>query len=590
MKKITFLFAGLLYIVTSSLAYAEGVCGYVEVKTDVPGPGLPTPPTDPPVSGKLPDFIIDKVVLANKSGSKEKYRWQINETAYVHSWTDNIGDADWEGKAKKIKVPFYLSKGTKEDRHSEWIRVDRESIKKKKLKVKKKPKHEKIKFKLADWANESKILPGRTYNFVVCADRPKDEGNKDGDVKEKHKSNNCSTEAVFYVDFGPARDVDLITGMLALTGGRTQLQAGELYGLQVEISNLGTKQPWNGFRTSYEIKGPSTGGAWQVVADDGSDANELAPGATQFEYITDGHGARAPMVGGDYTFRACADYEQVVPETDEGNNCTELEVYIVPPPMPDLITHSLRLTHGRTELYVGDLYGLEVGIQNIGEITPSSGFRSRYEIKGPGTGDAWQFVADDGSGADELAPGATQWEHITDNHGAHISDVPGTYTARACADYQGNVPESDEGNNCTEMTFEVNPPPACVILNPMKDLPTTGSFDMAATSIDFSDTIKRGDEMHPKATNCTVSGTSLGTRAMWAFAKCDGTGFTHFDGDGDDGMNAGECREEEVYTDRHSAEMGSGWYVMYFIANGESKVPESDYSNNVQAKVFRIVE
>ncbi|MCI5140497.1 MAG: CHAP domain-containing protein [Candidatus Electrothrix sp. ATG1] len=201
------------------------------------GPGYPTFPIDSAASGKLPDFITDKVTMGNKSGNKEKYIWQINESAYVHSWTDNIGDADWEGDAEKIKVAFFLSKGKKEDRHSEWERVGREKIKKRNLKVKKKPKHEKIKFNLAEWANASKVLPGRTYNFVVCADRPKDEGNKDGDVKEKHKSNNCSTEAIFYVDFGPARDVDLITGNLALTNGLTELQADQKYGLQVEVSN-----------------------------------------------------------------------------------------------------------------------------------------------------------------------------------------------------------------------------------------------------------------------------------------------------------------------------------------------------------------
>ncbi|MCI5121194.1 MAG: hypothetical protein D3908_08405, partial [Candidatus Electrothrix sp. AUS4] len=149
-----------------------------------------TPPGESPGSGDLPDFITDKVIMGNKSGSKEKYRWQINETAYVHAWVDNIGDADWEGTAKYIKVPFYLSHGKKEDAHDEWERVGREQIKKQYIKVKSKPKHEKIKFDLAEWANESKVLPGRTYNFVVCADRPKDENNGDGDVKEKHKSNN----------------------------------------------------------------------------------------------------------------------------------------------------------------------------------------------------------------------------------------------------------------------------------------------------------------------------------------------------------------------------------------------------------------
>ncbi len=677
------------------------------------GAGGSTLPTEPPVRG-LPDFITDKVTMGSKDGKHENYTWKINETAYVHAYIDNIGDADWEGTAKKIEVPFYLSKGTKEDSHSEWIRIDDEDIKKEHLKVKDKPKHESIKFDLAEWANEGKVLPGKTYNFVVCADRPKDEDNKDGDVKEKHKSNNCSTEAVFYVEFGPPRNVDLTAGLLALTNGKTSLRAGENYGLQVEVSNIGTEPPWNGFNTSYEIKGPGTGDQWQIITDDGSDADQLYAGAVQIEHITDGFGAKAPMVGGDYMFRACADWQQVVPETDESNNCTELEVYIAPPPMPDLTAHSLHLTNGRTELYGGELYGLEVGIQNIGEVTPNSGFRSKYEIKGPGTGDvwvfvaddgsdadqlapgatewelitdehgarapmvsgnylfrvcadynqivqetdennncielaiyiapppmpdliahslrltngrnalyggdlyglevgiqntgavapgsgfrskyeikgpgtgdAWVFVADDGSDADELAPGATQWEHITDDHGAHIPNVAGTYTARACADYQSSVAESNEENNCTETTFEVIVP-ECVILNPMEGLPATGDFDMAASSIDFPDTITRGDEMHPKVTNCTVSGSSPKTRATWAYARCDGTGFTRMDGDTDEGMNAGECRTEEIITDEHSANMEPGVYVIYFISNGTTQIPESDYSNNVQSKVFRV--
>uniref|UniRef100_UPI004057537F CARDB domain-containing protein n=1 Tax=Candidatus Electronema sp. TaxID=2698783 RepID=UPI004057537F len=99
--------------------------------------------------------------------------------------------------------------------------------------------------------------------------------------------------------------------------------------------------------------------------------------------------------------------------------------------------------------------------------------KQNYEIKGPGTGGAWQQVADDGSDADQLYPGAAQWEEITDEHGAHIPNVAGTYTARACADYHGSVPESDENNNCSEMTFEVQPVPAgsptITVTNPTHD-------------------------------------------------------------------------------------------------------------------------
>jgi hypothetical protein len=298
--------------------------------------------------------------------------------------------------------------------------------------------------------------------------------NGDGDVKEKHKSNNCSTEAVFYVDYGPSRNVDLMAAKLAITGGRTSLQAGEKYGLQVAVSNIGTEQPWNGFLTSYEIKGPGTGNVWQRISQDSSQASSLYPNATHSESMSSEQEVSAPMVGGDYVFRACADYTQAVPETNESNNCTaELPVYVAPLPMPDIITEGLQLTHGRTSLIAGELYGLTVNVRNIGDVGPSSYSYTSYEIKGPGTGDAWQRITDDGTKPEHLLPGMTHWEEITDEFGAHIPSVPGTYTARACADYKGNVAESNEGNNCSEITFEVEPVPAgspsIVITNPTSD-------------------------------------------------------------------------------------------------------------------------
>lgn len=295
------------------------------------GGGTSTQPTDPPASGKLPDFITDKVILANESGSKEKYTWKINETAYVHSWTDNIGTADWEGKAKKIKVSFYLSKGTKEDPHSEWVRVGREEIKKEHLDVKDKPKREKIAFNIPQWAAAGYIFPGRTYNFVVCADRPKDQDNGDGDVKEKHKSNNCSTEAVFYVDSNePPAEADLTANSLQFNSGSTTLTGGSLYGLTVNVRNAGNGSADSGFQIKYEIKGPSTNDQWQAVGEKGFAAVPFAAGADQ-QISTNDSFAAAPTVEGDYLLRACADSKQAVAESNEDNNCSEeLAVYVSP--------------------------------------------------------------------------------------------------------------------------------------------------------------------------------------------------------------------------------------------------------------------
>jgi hypothetical protein len=282
-------------------------------------------------SGKLPDFITNKVILAKENGKGERYTWKVNEIPYVHAWIDNIGKIDWYGSADSIKVAFYLSKAGSTDS----VLAGLENIKKKNIQVKDKPKKEKIAFNIQEWAAKGQIYAGQNYNFVVCADRPKDQDNGDGDVKEIHKSNNCSTPAVFYVDYGPARNVDVTASNLALTGGRTSLQAGERYGLQADISNIGTEYPWNGCRTSYEISGPSTGGAWQQVANEGSTVAQLGPNSTKVEVIDDSRGLTAPSAAGEYKIRACADYERAIPETDESNNCSsEITVTVTTPPPP----------------------------------------------------------------------------------------------------------------------------------------------------------------------------------------------------------------------------------------------------------------
>ncbi len=108
-----------VYIIIRVNWYYIALGDNYEDKYEAIGPGHIIKSTIPPASGKLPDFITSKVTMGNKDGKYEKYTWKINEAAYVHDYIDNIGTADWEGKAKKIKAPFYLSKGSKEDSHSE---------------------------------------------------------------------------------------------------------------------------------------------------------------------------------------------------------------------------------------------------------------------------------------------------------------------------------------------------------------------------------------------------------------------------------------------------------------------------------------
>lgn len=250
----------------------------------------------------------------------------------------------------------------------------------------------------------------------------------------------------------------------------------ERFYVYAKIKNVGTARA-----EDFKIKFYIDGGKKNFDRDD-----EDYQGSVRIETFDAGAEIRfskeitAPDEPGEYYVYACI--TSIDEDSDSSNNCSDeddkdeygkLIVEEVPTDV-DLIIDELRLTHGRTSLIAGELYGLEVAIKNIGNQTPASYSYTNYAVKGPGTGDTWRQVADDGSKAEHLAPGATHWEEVSDNEeGLHIPDVPGTYTARACADYKGNVPESDEGNNCSEMTFEVEalPPgsPRIVITNPNSD-------------------------------------------------------------------------------------------------------------------------
>ena len=123
-------------------------------------------------------------------------------------------------------------------------------------------------------------------------------------------------------------------------------------------------------------------------------------------------------------------------------------------PVPDLILHSLHLNNSSTTLSGQELYGMTVSMQNVGEASADNAFRISYEINGPETSDQWHLIADDGFDSVPLAPGNDQ-VHSTNDSFAAAPDVGGEYRLRACVDYKETVPESNEGNNCTEMMVYV---------------------------------------------------------------------------------------------------------------------------------------
>jgi len=137
-------------------------------------------------SSGQPDFVAKSVVLKD-SGDKERYAFALGNTVKVAAKFKNEGTAN---SPQAIEIRYYRSNGQKEDAHSDWVRVATSTIQASNMKVG--DTHtENIQFTAPSTIG--------TYNIVACADRTQDSNNGDGQVVEKHESNNCSKEAVFTV-------------------------------------------------------------------------------------------------------------------------------------------------------------------------------------------------------------------------------------------------------------------------------------------------------------------------------------------------------------------------------------------------------
>ncbi len=265
-------------------------------------------------------------------------------------------------------------------------------------------------------------------------------------------------------------------------------------------------------------------------------------------------------------------------EEHESNNCSTEAVFTVnnvpkpEPPKANFITQNLKLTHNRTWLYGGDLYGLEVDIKNNGPGNSPTGIRTSYDIKGPGTGNNWQRVADDGSDKNELTSGKIQHEYITDGYGARIPDASGRYTARSCADYQNAVTEESESDNCTEYQFDVRSRPKA---------------NLVITWIG-ADNVKRKKRGHGKFWVCNHGDSRAnGFRSHYSI-KGPGTGYSwvYWDDDGTDSLNPDQCSYEYMKKGRKIPNKKKGWYEMRVCVDVYGQVSESNEGDNCQITSF----
>lgn len=404
------------------------------------GEGYPTQVTDPPTSG-LPDFATDSMKAYDLAGN-ERYSFSQGETMRVHHVTCNVGDANWAGERDDMYVMLLLSRGYKEDSHSEWREAGREQIQRGNIDAGT-CKSEYFTVNLATINNGSPIAPG-IYNYVGWPDRKYLEDNGDGEVPEKHKSNNRSTELVFEVTLDPSvpRPDFTVHGLVFL---QTPIYAADPARLGGYIRNAGSARPWSGIRSQYSVECPGTGRI--PLTDDGTDADQLDPGESAYE--SNQSLVYMPNVAGQCTVRLCADHADEVLESDETNNCQAIPITLQPRPAAKLVIASFADVNNCCTTNTGSRLYPRVFVRNDGNAAPASPYPPViYHIASPvATGGRYIHMGNGSLRQTSLGPGQTH-DDTMDGNGWIIPTSGGWklqwHTIRACIRADGGQPIGDE--------------------------------------------------------------------------------------------------------------------------------------------------
>jgi hypothetical protein len=386
----------LLFVATESIA--QNCSGVISIGN---GPGIETPAVDQPVQFP-PDFITKKVWLETPWGT-ETYKYGNQETVKMKAQFENIGDGSCSGD---IEVHFYLSKGYKEDSHTEWKRVGTDFIHCDNLK----PGDTHTETEGIElWRDIPEI---GIWNITAYIDHIKDDHNDGGAYPEKHESNNGSTEAVFEVTANSIenqdpRFADFIT--IGLRFLQTPYYAGDQARFGATVTNQGNIGSPSDIRSSYSVQCSGTGLIY--LTDDGTQASTLTAGASAWEETI--APVTLPNVAGSCTAFFCADYQGAVAESNETNNCTSLSFTLQPRPKPKLVITKFQDEVGCCTTNTGSRIKPDIWVRNDGPVSPASDVTVLYQISSPiATGGQWWTIGYGVIHPSELPSGGTDEDYM----------------------------------------------------------------------------------------------------------------------------------------------------------------------------------
>jgi subtilase family serine protease len=250
-----------------------------------------------------------------------------------------------------------------------------------------------------------------TYSIEACADAG-------SAIGESNEGNNCRTVSLTVSE--PPAQADLVIDQITFT----------------------PSAPVNGQSVTAHIVVKNRGGANAAATGtltqfNGSNLCDLATIALAAGASTTVDCALGNLSTGSHTVRACADNGSAVTESDEGNNCLSQALEVIPT-QADLIIDEISFTPASPQ--DGQAVTAHIHVRNQGGTTAAA-TTTLTELGG---------ATQCNTSTPTIAAGATT---VVDCALGTLS--AGSYTVRACADNGSAVTESDETNNCDDVTLDV---------------------------------------------------------------------------------------------------------------------------------------
>jgi subtilase family serine protease len=277
------------------------------------------------------------------------------------------------------------------------------------------------------------VAPG-AYFLLACADDP-------DSVSETDETNNCESAPVQIVGV-PDLTASNVSSPPASVG------VGTSFAVTDTVTNQGTATAAESTTRYYLSPGAVKGGD-AVLLTGMRPVPALPPGATSASSVTirvpDGVDTRV------YFLIACADDLDVVPESNEANNCVTAGSALVVATAPSDLA-AIAVTSPPAAVAIGDSFLLTDAVANRGGATASASL-VHYYLSLDGLRSSGDILLKGSRAISALDAGASSSGTATVSVAS--STAVGLYYVLACADDLFAVAESNERNNCIASTTQV---------------------------------------------------------------------------------------------------------------------------------------